>query len=105
MDIEALKKLIGTPRDSALLRISIAAALVGEDRTSEAVEQLTEATRMDSNYTAAWKQLGKARLSLDDPEGARKAWRSGIEAARANGDKQAEKEMAVFLRRLDKKPS
>lgn len=105
MDIEALKKLIGTPRDSALLRISIATALLGEDCACEAEEQLTEATRMDPNYTAAWKQLGKVRLSLDDPEGARKAWQSGIHAARANGDKQAEKEMAVFLRRLDKQKS
>jgi predicted Zn-dependent protease len=105
MDIEALKQLIGTHRDSALLRISIATALVGEDRASEAEEQLTEAARMDPHYTAAWKQLGKVRLLLDDTGGARKAWWSGIEAARANGDKQAEKEMTVFLRRLDKKPS
>lgn len=102
MDSEALKKLIGTARDSALLRMSIATALLGENRASEAEEQLGEATKMDPAYTAAWKQLGKVRLSLDDPDGAREAWQCGLEAARGNGDKQAEKEMTVFLRRLDR---
>lgn len=105
MDVEALQKLIGTPRDSALLRMSIATALLAEDRPAEAEQQLAEATGMEPDYTAAWKQLGKVRLSLDDPEGAREAWQSGIEAARANGDKQAEKEMTVFIRRLDRQES
>lgn len=102
MDIEALKKLMGTDRDSALLRMSLATALAREERLGEAEEQLVEATRMDPAYTAAWKQLGKVRLSREEPDGARAAWQSGLDAARANGDKQAEKEMTVFLRRLDK---
>lgn len=101
MDAEALKKLIGTGRDSALLRMSIASALIDEN-PAEAEEHYAEATRMDPTYTAAWKALGKTRLALDNPEGAREAWQSGIEAAQANGDKQAEKEMTVFIRRLEK---
>ena len=102
MDIESLESLIGTNRDSALLRVTIAHALLMQEKTSEAQEQLTRATEMDPAYTAAWKQLGKVCVSLDDTEGARKAWQSGLEAAISNGDKQAEKEMGVFLRRLDK---
>lgn len=102
MDIEALEKLIGGSRDNALLRMTIAAALANADRMQEAEPHLAEATRMEPSYTAAWKQLGKTRLALDNREGAREAWQAGIEAARANGDKQAEKEMTVFLRRLDK---
>jgi hypothetical protein len=31
------------------------------------------------------------------------AYRQGIDAARKKGDRQAEKEMAVFARRLEKK--
>ena len=34
--------------------------------------------------------------------GAREAWEQGLVAAQAHGDKQAEKEMDVFLRKLDK---
>lgn len=100
MDPDALRKLIGTPRDSALLRMTLATALLRSDETGEAEEHLVEATKMDPTYTAAWKQLGKLRLSLDNPDGAREAWQCGIEAARENGDKQAEKEMRVFLKRL-----
>ena len=102
MDIEALRKLIGTARDSALLRVTLATALQRQGEPGAAEKELAEATRMDPAYTAAWKQLGKLRLSLDDPDGARAAWQSGIDAARQNGDKQAEKEMQVFLRRLKK---
>lgn len=104
MDVDALKKLIGTPRDSALLRMTIATALLGQDKSREAEKHLADSAEMDPAYTAAWKQLGKVRLSLGDTQGARQAWESGIEAARGNGDKQAEKEMTVFIRRLDKKP-
>jgi len=102
VDVEALRTLIGTGRDNALLRMSIATALLSQEKPGEAEEQLIEAIRMDPAYTAAWKQLGKVRLSLDDFDGAREAWQAGIDAARDNGDKQAEKEMSVFLRRLDK---
>ncbi|NIV29946.1 MAG: hypothetical protein GWN58_10705, partial [Anaerolineae bacterium] len=80
MDVEALRKLIGTKRDSALLRATIATALLREDRLEEAEEQLVEATTMDPAYTAAWKQLGNLRLAVDNPTGARDAWQSGIEA-------------------------
>ena len=102
MNIESLKRLIGTPRDSALLRVTIANALLQDERQNEAEQQLVAATELDPDYTAAWKQLGKVRLSLEDKEGARQAWQSGIEIAEKNGDKQAGKEMNVFLRRLDR---
>jgi predicted Zn-dependent protease len=102
MDIDTLNLLIGTDRDSALLRMTLATALLQQEKPEEAEAQLTRATEMDPAYTAAWKQLGKVRLSLEDPNGARGAWQSGLEAARKKGDKQAEKEMTVFLRRLDK---
>lgn len=103
MDISALEKLIGGPRDSALLRMSIATALLGEDRAAEAEKHLAQAVLMDADYTAAWKQLGKVRLALEDFDGAREAWEAGTGSAQRNGDKQAEKEMAVFLRRLEKR--
>jgi predicted Zn-dependent protease len=56
----------------------------------------------DKNYSAAWKLLGKALGECGDRAGAIGAYRDGIEAAARRGDKQAAKEMAVFLRRLEK---
>jgi hypothetical protein len=54
---------------------------------------------MDAGY-GRLKELGKVRRQNEDPAGAAEAWRKGIGKARENGDKQAEKEMTVFLRRL-----
>ncbi|MOA39833.1 hypothetical protein D3C78_1616440 [compost metagenome] len=56
----------------------------------------------DPNYSAAWKLLGKAHAALGASDAARAAWQQGLEAARRHGDKQAEKEMNVFLKKLDK---
>jgi predicted negative regulator of RcsB-dependent stress response len=102
VDIESLSKLVGSPRDSAMLRLTLARLLAEQQRFEEAVTHLEYAVQREPQYTAAWKELGKACLAREDHGGARRAWESGIEAARKNGDKQAEKEMAVFLRRLDK---
>jgi len=55
----------------------------------------------DPNYSAAWKLLGKACLAAQDHAGAADAWRQGIAVAQQRGDKQAEKEMTVFLRRVE----
>ena len=100
MDIETLLRLVGTPRDSAMLRLTLARLLSDRGDLAAAAAHLEAALAMDAGYTAAWKELGKVRQKNADPAGAAEAWRQGIDKARANGDKQAEKEMAVFLRRL-----
>jgi hypothetical protein len=56
----------------------------------------------DPLYSAAWKALGRL-LADTRPQEALEAFRQGIEAAKRKGDRQAEKEMAVFARRLEKK--
>lgn len=98
--IAGLRAQCGGPRDGALLRFSLGNALLGEGRAAEAVEELRRALAFDPAYSAAWKLLGKACLAMGDRAGAAEAWRQGIAAASQRGDKQAEKEMAVFLRRL-----
>jgi Tfp pilus assembly protein PilF len=100
VDIETLLRLVGTPRDSAMLRLTLARLLSDRGDLAAAATHLEAALVMDAGYTAAWKELGKVRQKNADPAGAAEAWRQGIDKARANGDKQAEKEMTVFLRRL-----
>ncbi|HJE30133.1 MAG TPA: hypothetical protein K8U95_13225, partial [Pseudomonas nitrititolerans] len=68
----------------------------------KAAAHLRRCVELDARYSAAWKLLGKALQSSGDLEGARTAWEKGLIAAQAHGDKQAEKEMTVFLRKLDK---
>jgi Tfp pilus assembly protein PilF len=100
--IAGLRKQCGGPRDGALLRFSLGNALLGEGDALTAVDELRRALTFDPTYSAAWKLLGKACLEANQPEAAADAWRSGIAAAAQRGDKQAEKEMTVFLRRLKK---
>jgi predicted Zn-dependent protease len=98
--LASLRAQCGGPRDGALLRFSLGNALLGEGQATEAVAELRRAVAFDPAYSAAWKLLGKACLAAGDTADAAAAWRQGIAVAVARGDKQAEKEMTVFLRRL-----
>jgi Tfp pilus assembly protein PilF len=100
--IASLRQQCGGPRDGALLRFSLGNALLGDGDAAAAADELRRALAFDPTYSAAWKLLGKACLQANQPEAAADAWRSGIAAAAQRGDKQAEKEMTVFLRRLEK---
>jgi Tfp pilus assembly protein PilF len=100
--ISALEKLLGTPRDGALLRYSLGLEYRKAGNLDKALEHLEEAVRRDPLYSAAWKALGKLLTDLGRPAQALEAYRKGIAAAASKGDRQAEKEMAVFARRLEK---
>jgi tetratricopeptide (TPR) repeat protein len=97
--ISALEKLLGTPRDGALLRYSLGLEYQKAGNPEKALEHLREALARDPLYSAAWKALG----DLGRPAEALAAYRDGIAAAQRKGDRQAEKEMTVFARRLEKK--
>ncbi len=83
-----------------MLRLTLSRLLLDRDEPAAALLHLEQAVKLEPGYTAAWKSLGKTRLQLEDPVGAAAAWENGLAAARANGDKQAEREMTVFLKRL-----
>lgn len=100
--VASLRALCGSPRDGALLRVALANALVAEDGNIEAIAELRRALEFDPDYSAAWKQLGKLLAESGDATAAIVAFQRGIAAAQKRGDKQAEREMTVFLRRLQK---
>ena len=100
--ISSLRLQCGGPRDGALLRFSLGSVLLGVGAAAEAIDEFQRAVAFDPTYSAAWKLLGKACLDAGETEAAANAWRSGVAAALKRGDKQAEKEMGVFLRRLEK---
>ena len=100
--IARLRNQCGGPRDGALLRFSLGNALLGEGAALAAIDELQRALAFDPTYSAAWKLLGKACVEAGQSQAAATAWRHGIAAAAQRGDKQAEKEMTVFLRRLEK---
>ncbi|HEX6530924.1 MAG TPA: tetratricopeptide repeat protein [Burkholderiales bacterium] len=101
--ISQLEKLLGTPRDGALLRYSLGLEYAKTGDHERAVQYLRDAVARDPLYSAAWKALGKA-LAEKAPQEALAAYEKGIAAAQQKGDRQAEKEMTVFAKRLRKEP-
>ena len=100
--IANLQKLIGTPRDGALLRFSLGNEYLKDGDAHNAQLQLAEAVARDPAYSAAWKLLGRALAETGQPQAALDAYRQGIAVAENKGDKQAAKEMTVFARRIEK---
>jgi predicted Zn-dependent protease len=97
--IANFEAMLAAGKDSPLLRFSLGNAYLQVNDAARAAPHLESAVAQDAAYSAAWKLLGK---TLGDATGARDAYTRGIAAAEAKGDKQAAKEMAVFLKRLDK---
>ena len=100
--IANLQKLIGTPRDGALLRYSLGNEYLKAGDADNAEAQLREAVSRDPGYSAAWKLLGKALADSGRLADALAAYREGIAVAERKGDKQAAKEMTVFSRRIER---
>jgi predicted Zn-dependent protease len=102
--IESLEKMLGGPRDGALLRFSLGNEYLKAGDPAKAGKCFQEAVDRDSQYSAAWKALGKALAEAGDAAGALAAYERGITVAETKGDIQAAKEMKVFARRLQKAP-
>ena len=101
--IANLEKLLNTPRDGALLRFSLGNEYLKIGNAEKATGYLRDAVAKDPGYSAAWRALGKALEAAGQAAEALVAYRSGIAAAQEKGDKQAEKEMTVFARRVEKR--
>ena len=100
--IANLEKLLNTPRDNALLRFSLGNEYLKAGDAAKAATYFEAAVERDPSYSAAWKQLGNALAADQQPQPAIEAWTRGIQVAENRGDKQAAREMTVFVKRLQK---
>jgi Flp pilus assembly protein TadD len=100
--LERFEAQLAHGSDSALLRLSIAQQLSTAGRFADAISHLQRALLLNPAYTAVWSALGIAFEKHGDPERAIQTYESGIDTAKNNGDKQAERQMTVFLNRLRK---
>ena len=106
MDPEALianlEALIAAGKDGPAVRFGLGKACLERSDPVASRGHLERAIELDPSYSAAWKLLGRACAEGGDTGGAAEAWRRGIASATARGDRQAAKEMGVFLRRLER---
>ena len=100
--IENFENMLANGQDNALLRFSLGNEYLKANEAGRACEHLAEAVRQNPDYSAAWKLYGKALVASDQLVAAQTVYATGIAVAERLGDKQAAKEMTVFLRRLQK---
>lgn len=103
MNPEVLEKLIDNGRDSYEARLAAGQARLKAGDIEQAIRHFRTATAHKPEHTMAWQELGKALEANGEREAAHEVWERGVAAAQANGDKQAEKVMGVWLKRLSKK--
>jgi len=92
--------MLASGNDSAMLRLTLATRYFEGADLDRALRHAEVAVELDADYSAAWRLLGKIRSARGDDERAAEAYRQGIDVAERRGDRQAAKEMRVFLRRL-----
>lgn len=97
-----LENMLAAGRDNALLRFTLGEIYLNSGDTTLAAQHLHQAVTQDGQYSAAWKLYGKALAADAQIAAAKSAFEHGIDVAETRGDKQAAKEMRVFLKRLNK---
>lgn len=102
--IENLERMLAAGQDSAMLRFGLGKAYADHGDRPSAVTHLREAVRLDPDYSAAWKLLGRNLEAQEAYAEACRVYREGVRIAEERGDLQAAKEMTVFLRRLQPEP-
>ena len=101
--LAALRQLAAGEPDDPLTQFlygSEAASLGFPDEARTAFEA---AIRLDPRYAAAYRHLGNALEKLGRTAEAVEIYRRGIDVAKRTGDLQAGKEMAAFLRKIEKR--
>ena len=96
------ERMLAAGKDSALLRYSIGNEHAKAGDWPAAADALAQAVALDPTYTAAWKLYAKSLEQAGRPGQALDAYRQGIIVAKQKGDRQAEKEMTVFARRIER---
>jgi Tfp pilus assembly protein PilF len=87
--------------DGAMLRFTLATEYFERGDIERALAHAEAAVKLDADYSAAWRLLGKIHAADGSKERAAASFNRGIAVAEQRGDRQAAKEMRVYLRRLE----
>jgi Tfp pilus assembly protein PilF len=98
---ENLEAMLARGSDSATLRLTLAARYFEQGDLARSLSHAEVAVKLDADYSAAWRLLGKVLAASGRNEQAITTFQEGIAVAQRRGDKQAAKEMHVFLNRLE----
>ena len=95
-----LEKMLDQGQDNAMLRFGLGSAYFNDKAFAEAVPHLRACLTQDATYTAAYKLLGKALFKLGESAEAKAVFAKGLPIAREKGDKQTEREILAFQKKI-----
>lgn len=86
--------------DNPMLRLTLGTAYWKAGELARASEHLSSAVQQKPDYSVAWKILGRVHADAEQLQLALEAFDKGLASAADNGDKQNEKEITVFRKRV-----
>lgn len=100
--IEKFEAMLTRGMENPMLRLTLGNAYWKAGELERAAEHLKSAVQQKSDYSVAWKVLGRVYSDADQYQQALDAFDKGLSSAAENGDKQNEKEITVFRKRVVK---
>lgn len=100
VDRARLEAMLAAGNDNVLARFALGMSCMKAKDYASAAGHFRRATEMDPEYSAAWKNWGRCLAAEGSKDEARRVFLQTLAVARARGDKQIERETAVFLKRL-----
>ncbi|MFQ5696320.1 MAG: tetratricopeptide repeat protein [Terriglobia bacterium] len=98
--VEQLKQLIEDDPSDSVLHYGLGAELLRRKDYPAAAHALRKALELKPDYSAAYRELGKAMERLNMRDEAVDFYKMGLAVAQQNGDLQTAREIEVFLKRL-----
>jgi predicted Zn-dependent protease len=101
--VEMFEELAAKAPENVVVRYSLGREYLKAKRYAEAERELREALRLKPDYSAAYRELGKSLVGLERLGEAREVYAKGAQVACEKGDLQTQREIEVFLKRLEKR--
>ncbi len=103
--IEQFKELLALDPDDPLVHYGLGSEYLKTKDYAQATVCFRRVIELKPDYSAAYRELGKALQGAGESQAAAEVYRRGKEIAEQKGDIQTMKEMDVFLRRIEKDES
>ena len=100
MKIKELENMIAQNPNNPLMHYTLGIEYLRAEKPAKATDVLQKAIDLQPDYSAAYRELGKALIKLKSNNKAIDIFNKGIAVAEGKGDIQTAKEMRVFLKRI-----
>lgn len=99
--LEQLQQRVDANPSDALLQYGYGCECAKARRYEDAILALRKAIRLQPDYSAAYRELGRSLQALERVKAAKHIFQEGIGIAQRTGDIQTVREMKTSLKRLE----